>query len=81
LDDRFFPEAKVDTGLIPDDEMKQAYKGDYFPIKIQTADQKHDLLMMASRYGDCASQFHVAEKAEKSRVMNLVEVNIKQDVA
>lgn len=80
LDQRYFPEIKLDENLIPEEEMKVAYKGDYYPIRIQTAANKNDQLLATNKYAECNKDFVEEEKKEKIRVQKLGEENFEKDV-
>ena len=62
LDERFFPEIKIDENLIPEAEMKVPYKGDYYPIRIQTNSGNNDPVLQTNKYADCKKEFVELEK-------------------
>lgn len=57
LDERYFPVMKVDKDIIPDEDKKEPYKGNYFPHMTHTAPQSTDRLLKTWKYMDCAKEF------------------------
>lgn len=60
--------------------MKSPYKGDYYPIRIQTATGKNDPILQTNKYADCKKDFLELEKQEKLRVVKMGEENFEKDV-
>jgi hypothetical protein len=48
---------KVDKDIIPDEDKKEPYKGNYFPHMTHTAPQSTDRLLKTWKYMDCAKEF------------------------